>query len=155
MMFQVLVVAIALSGVALPLFGQIPSDQKLIELTRREIQVKRRTIVEQAIDLTDQENKPFWALYLDWRAKSAGLGDRRLALISNIDDAGSLTDADAKKLLDEWIKLQKDGLKLRQEYIKRFRKILPDKKVARFFQLENKMDAIIDYDLVGRVPLVE
>jgi hypothetical protein len=34
-------------------------------------------------------------------------------------------------------------------------KVLPGRTVARFFQIENKMDAIIDYEMAGEIPLVK
>ena len=148
-------IALAICGITVPSFGQGPSGGKSVDVTRRELQEKRKTIVEQAIYLTEQEKQPFWTLYQDWRAKSAGIGDRRFALVAKIEDSGNLTDAEAKSLLDEWLQIEKDRVKMREDYVKRFRKILPDKKVARFFQLENKMDAIVDYDLAGKVALIE
>ena len=46
-------------------------------------------------------------------------------------------------------------LKVQQQYVRKFRKILPIRKAARFFQLENKIDAEIDAELAMTVPLIE
>ena len=51
--------------------------------------------------------------------------------------------------------LEKAEADLKAQWVPRFREILPAKKVARFFQLENKMDAVIEYDLATSIPLVE
>jgi len=150
-----LTLTLGLFSLAATLCGQGLRDAAAVEQARRAIQEHRQNIVDTTIDLTDKEKQPFWNLYMDWRAKSAGIGDRIVALITKIDDSGTITDAEAKRMLDDWMKLQKEELKLRDEYIKRFRKIIPDRKVARFFQLEGKLDAIIDYDLASRVPLLE
>ena len=130
-------------------------DPNAVKLTRQEIQAKRQTIVEQALDLTADEEKVFWPLYREWRAKTAALGDRRLALAQKVDNSSRLTDAEAKQLIDTSLKLQKEQVALRQDYVQRFRKILRDSKVARFFHLESKMDAIVEYSLVSLVPLAE
>jgi hypothetical protein len=137
------------------LSAQDLKDVNSIRLTRLEIQAKRQTIVEQALDLTGDEEKVFWPLYKEWRTKTAALGDRRIALAQKIDHSSPLTDAEAKQLIDTSLKLQKEHLALREDYVKRFRKILPDPKVARFFHLESKMDAIVEYSLVSLVPLAE
>jgi hypothetical protein len=50
---------------------------------------------------------------------------------------------------------QKDKLDLERDYVKKFKKILPGRKVARYFQLEHKLDAIVDYDLAKNIPLIE
>ena len=150
---------LALAGMALAATAsaQVTAEvRKEIELTRKAIQTERQSIVGQAMELTDEESEPFWRLYRDWRAKVAGLGDRELKLIENFADSfESLSDEQAKEMLDEWISVDKAELKLRQEYIKKFRKILPQKKVMRFFQLENKMDAVINFELAGTIPLAQ
>jgi len=48
-----------------------------------------------------------------------------------------------------------DRVKVRRTYLDQFGKVLPGKKVVRFYQIENKMDAILRYDLAGRIPVVE
>ena len=148
---------LAVAALTIPAFGQlIVSDQEEIELTRKAIQMKRQEIVNTAMDLSDENGQAFWPLYRDWRAKMAGLGDRKVQLIEELEDNwGELTDERAGSMLDEWFRIRTLELKLHKQYVKRFRKILPETKVARFFQLENKMDAAVNYDLAGTVLLVE
>ena len=144
--------------VILPASAQNAGDQakKEIQLTRQIIQTERQAIVIQAMQLTSEENDSFWPLYRDWRAKVAGLGDRELKLITEFaENYDTLSDEQAGELINEWQKIDEQYLKMRKQYIKRFRKILPEKKVMRFFQLENKMDAVIDFELAGTIPLAE
>ncbi len=149
--------SLVVATLAIPAFGQvIVSDQGEIELTRKAIQTKRQEIVTTAMDLSDEEGQAFWPLYRDWRANMAGLGDRKVMLIEELEDKwGELTDERAGSMLDEWFQIRTGELKLHKQYVKRFRKILPEAKVARFFQLENKMDAAVNYNLAGAVLLVE
>ena len=127
-----------------------------IELNRAAIQAKRQQIVTNAIDLTDSESQAFWPLYRDWRAAMAGLGDRKAEIAQRIaEDYDDLSEQESKQMVDEWLRLEGEELKLKKSYLKRFRKILPEKKAARFFQLENKLDAIVYYDLAQQLPLVE
>jgi len=131
-------------------------DRESIELTRTIIQTNRQSIVNAAIDLTDEQGRAFWPLYREWRAEMARIGDRKVEVLTQIDEHyRDLTDQQARTLLDDWLKIEADALKLRQEYVRRFRRIIPEKTVARFFQLESKLDATVAYDLVGTVPLVE
>ena len=58
-------------------------------------------------------------------------------------------------MLDDWLGYKADLLKVRKQYVRQFRKILPIRKVFRFFQLENKIDAEIDVELARSVPLME
>jgi len=131
-------------------------DRDSIELTRLIIQSNRQAIVNTAMDLTEEESQSFWPLYKEWRTEMARIGDRKVELLTQIDEHyRELDDQQAGTLLDDWLKIEADTLKLKQEYVQRFRKILPDKTVARFFQMENKLDATVAYDLVGTLPLIE
>jgi hypothetical protein len=142
---------------AAPLLAQVDAEtRKELQLTRQAIVNERKTIVTQTMDLTAEEEAVFWPLYRDWRAKVAGLGDREVKLISDFADKyENMSDADAGAIIDDWVKIEDDYNKLRKHFLKRFRKALPDKKVMQFFQLENKMDAIIEYELAGSIPLAK
>jgi hypothetical protein len=129
---------------------------KEVELTREAIQARRQAIVELAVDLTPKESAQFWPLYQEWRAKATVLGDRRLDLLRRIEDTSqTASEAEIKAGIDEWLKLEQDTLSLRKTFVRRFQKVVPQHTVARFFQLESKLDSVVNYDLAGRVPLVE
>jgi hypothetical protein len=66
-----------------------------------------------------------------------------------------LSDDTAKSLLDNDLAIDSDYQKLRQSYLSKFRGILPDKKVARFYQLESKIHAIVEFEIARRIPLVQ
>lgn len=66
-----------------------------------------------------------------------------------------MTDELARQLLDESLQHQQQSLKLQKKYVKKFRKIVPDIKVTRYFQLERKLDAIMDFDMAQQIPLLE
>jgi hypothetical protein len=136
---------------AVPVFAQSGE----IALTRQVVQTERQALVTAAMELSEQEGAAFWPLYREYRGAMAKVGDRSQALI--VDYAAkyaTLTDADAQVMLDEMLAIDTEALKVRKDYVKRFGKILPAKRVARFFQIENKMDAVIKADLAETIPLV-
>jgi hypothetical protein len=59
------------------------------------------------------------------------------------------------KLADDWLSAEGDRVKVRREYLEQFGKTLPGRKVVRFYQIENKMDAVLRYDLASAIPVVE
>ena len=65
-----------------------------------------------------------------------------------------MTNPTAKKLLDEYMTIETLRLKLRQAYLPKFRKALSDVKVVRYYQIENKINAVLDYELASNIPLV-
>ncbi len=66
----------------------------------------------------------------------------------------TMTDEKAKKLTDEYLSIEQAEVKLKSSYVPKLSKILPATKVARYLQIENKIRAVIKYDLAASVPLV-
>jgi hypothetical protein len=69
--------------------------------------------------------------------------------------AGSMTNEYAKVLISDNFAIKRDLLKIQENFVRQFEKVLPTLKVARFYQLENKMDAEVDAQLALFVPLIE
>jgi hypothetical protein len=67
----------------------------------------------------------------------------------------TLSDEKAMSLMTDYLGVEAERIKLRQSYLPQFGKILPGRTVARFFQIENKIDAVIRYDLASTIPVVE
>ena len=44
---------------------------------------------------------------------------------------------------------------LKTTYVPKLGKVLPQMKVARYLQIENKIRALVKYELAGGVPLVQ
>lgn len=130
------------------------SDAKEIELTRAYVQKARQTIIADAIDLTEDESLVFWPAYRDYRLDMARVGDRLVRVIQEFYSADAdLSDEQANRLLDEFLDIKAKEVATRQKHVKIFRKLLPPKKVTRFFQLENKLDAVVNFDLAQTIPL--
>ena len=145
--------------VAVAVFASTAGAQDIqseIELTRAVIQTERQALVAAGLDLTSAEADAFWPLYREYQGQQAILGDSEVKLIMDYsDNYGVMTDEKAKKMLDDWFDIESKDLSLKKKYAKKFRKILPDLKVTRYFQIENKLDAVIDNEVAKEIPLVE
>jgi len=110
------------------------------------------------LDLTAEESETFWPLYDEYRQKVRNVRGRKLSLIEGYAEryrAGTVDDEFAEMAIKDALDIQLETVKIRQKYWKKFRRIVPAKKAARFYQLENKMDTEIDFVLAGGIPLVE
>jgi hypothetical protein len=126
-----------------------------IQLTRLAIQVERQALVTRAMDLTPDEMQGFWPLYRDYRLEAAKVGNRIVALITTYaENYESLTDATADKLLTEFVRIEQARARLKAKYLPKFLKVLPARKVARFYQLENKLDIAVLAEMAEQIPLV-
>jgi hypothetical protein len=142
-----------IAAVTAPGHTQTATD---IELTRAHIQTARQTIIAEAMTLTEEESLGFWPAYRDYRLDMARLGDRLVKVISEFVSAGaSLSDEQASRLLDEYLDIKSKEAAVKKKYVGVFRKLLPVPKVTRFFQLENKLDAVVNYELAKTVPLAK
>jgi len=125
-----------------------------IALTRAAIQTRRQAIVTAAMDLTAPESQAFWPIYRDYRTDMAKVDDRLVNLI--IVYAGnyqSLNDDMATKLLKEYLDIERDRVTVKNQYVPRFLGALPAVKVARFYQVDNKLDKKIQAELAAEIPL--
>ncbi|MGE0031982.1 MAG: hypothetical protein AB7T20_12770 [Steroidobacteraceae bacterium] len=125
-----------------------------IELLRSVAQTERQAIVARAMILTDQEAAAFWPVYGDYRTAVGKLNDQLVRLITDYAaQRDTITDEQAKTLLSNHIKFEQDLLKLRKKYIPKFGKAIPMTKVARFYQIENKLDLLQRLGLARDIPL--
>ncbi len=133
-------------------------SQKEITAAKELMDTSRNIALIINLDFTAEENDKFWPLYEEYRQKIGGVRERKLSLINEYaaryrDD--TVDDEFADRAIEDLIKIQIDTAKIRGKYWKKFRRIIPATKAARFYQLENKMDAEVEYILAGGVPLIE
>lgn len=155
------VVATALAAAALPLAAGAQVNPAFADLTqateeaRTIIQTERKMIVSQALSLTSEQSNAFWPLYDRYMAEMKAAGDLRIKVITDYAASyDNLTDATAKGLISDLLAYQEKSLKIRKSYVRKFRKVLPETQLARFYQLENKLDAITNFALARQIPLV-
>ena len=132
-----------------------PQDQQDIEKTRTDILTNKKKIIATALELRGQEDAVFWPLYEEYQNALQRVHERSSRLIADyLRDYETLTDEQATAMLHEFLKIEREQLKLKEAYVKKFSAVLPPKKVARYFQLENKIQSVIDYDLAKKIPVV-
>ena len=134
-------------------FADMAAD---IELLRGMAQVERQAVVADNMQLTDQEATAFWPVYKAYRADVAKINDRLVKVITDYAaERDTLTDAQAKALIANYFSYEQDLLRTRKKYVARFDKALPMVKVARFYQIDNKLNAITMIHLALGIPLAK
>jgi hypothetical protein len=131
-------------------------ERDVIEMIKTQVGTQRQALVAENLQLTEEESKAFWPVYRSFHIERDKLVDRRIQLLMEFrDNFDGLTEEQSKKMLDDYIVLQDEQLKLRKKWVKNFRAVLSEKTTLRYFQIENKLDAIIDFDLAQMVPLAQ
>ena len=127
-------------------------DQLLIS----QIQTDKRAVVLKTMNLTDAQVKVFTPIYDQYQAEMKKLLQRNSDLVNKYAATyETMTDADAKKLLDEAFKLRIDRTETLRKYARKMEKVLPATKVLRFVQIENKLTALLDWQAAQLIPLVK
>jgi hypothetical protein len=151
---QVVLFAVA-ALLALPAAAQTASDMQILA---EKIKADKKLVVAANMQLTEEEAKGFWPVYDAYQKDLAGINKRLAGVIRNYADVynkGAVTDESAKKLMNDYLAVEDSELKLRRSYVPRLEKVVPGVKVARYLQIENKIRAIIRYELAAQIPLVE
>jgi hypothetical protein len=131
-----------------------PADT--MEFVLEKIRADKKLLVAENLQLTEPEAKGFWPVYGRYQDELFLLRSRAVKLIKDYGDAyDQMTNDTAKKLLDEYMTIEALGLKLRQAYLPKFRAVLPEVKVVRYYQIENKIHAALAYDIGAKIPLMK
>ena len=154
-----LFLAVVMAAVLLVFAGALvaqdtPADN--MQLVLEKIKADKKLLVTENMQLTDAEAKAFWPIYDRYQDELFLLRARAGKLINDYAAAyATMTNATAKKLLDESMTIETLRLKLGKAYLPKFRKVLPQTKVVRYYQIENKVNAVLYYELAARIPLIK
>jgi hypothetical protein len=127
-----------------------------IDLLRHDIRSKKKQLVAANLKLTDAEATKFWPVYDQYTADLVKINDQKYALIKEYADTyGTMTDDQALSLTNRALDVDKNVADLRIRYVPIFSKVIPGKKVATFFQIERRVQGMIDLQLSSQLPLVQ
>jgi len=131
-----------------------PADQ--MEILREQAHADKKMVVATALALTESEAKAFWPVYNAYQSDMITHYDKLLSLIDRFDKAyDTMTDQTATQLLNEYLALEANHIALLKAYVPRFQRVLPALKVARLYQIENKMRALVNYDLARHIRFIK
>lgn len=157
MRYVLLIAAVLLAA---PVFAQgkpaadKPADN--MQILREKLKADKKVVVAANMDLTEAEAKSFWPVYEEYQKELQKINERlAMAIVAYAKEfnAKSLTDEKAKKLLDEALAVEESEVKLKRSFVPKLSKALSGRKVARYIQIENKIRAIVKYEIAAEVPL--
>ena len=144
----------AAASSAAPAGGPTASD---MEILRQKIKADKKLVVAANMQLTEAEAKAFWPIYDEYQGGLAKLNERLAKVVSTYAEAynkGPIANDVAKKLLDEAIAIDEAEAKMKRDAAPKLEKAVGAAKAARYIQIENKIRALIKYELAAGVPLV-
>ena len=156
MLLRIALTVLALA-VAMPATAQ-DKGTSTMDILRQKVQTDKKLLVAVNMGLTEAEDKKFWPIY-DAYQKDLEQIDKRLAKViaayAEAYNQGSVSNETAKKLLDEALAAEEAEVALKRSYAAKLAPILPATKVARYIQLENKIRALVRFELADKIPLMK
>jgi len=132
-----------------------PADN--MQILRDKIRADKKLVVAANMELTESEAQGFWPIYEQYQKDLQKINQRIANVLDSYADdfrSKSLSDDKAKRLINEALAIDKAEANLKSAYAPKLSKVLPVRKVVRYLQIENKIRAVVKYDIASGVPLV-
>jgi len=130
------------------------SPQEL-QLLRHDIRQEKQKIIAQNLPMTESEAVKFWAVYQKYSAELKDINDERFSMLHNYSrDWRSMSNDDALIFMRRWLEVDEKVVQLRSKYLPLVRDVLPGKKAATFFQLDERISMMIDLEFASQLPLL-
>ena len=129
-----------------------------MQILRDKIRADKKALVAANLDLTEDQAAKFWPIYDQYQTDLQGINQRIVSMIKSYADAyndKALTDAKAKELISQAVGIREDQAAMQKKYAQRLVDAVPAVQAARYLQIENKIRALVDYDLADAIPLAE
>jgi hypothetical protein len=127
-----------------------------MDILMEKLKADKKLLVAENMSLTESEAKGFWPVYETYQKEIEGVQMKAGKIVERYaENYQKMTDGEAKGLVDEYMMMEEENLKLRQSYLPKFRAVLPEIKVARYYQIENKIRAAVNYELAALIPLMK
>lgn len=149
------------AATAQPASAQAPSasqQQQIdnVSLLRQDIRAKKKSLIAANLTLTADQATKFWPVYDQYTADLVKINDTKYALIKEYTETwGTMTDDQAVSLTKRSLDVDAQVTQLRLRYIPIFNKVVPGTTTATFFQIDRRIQAMIDLQLSSQLPLVQ
>ncbi len=127
-----------------------------IEMLRADLRAQRKQIVAQNMALTADEATKFWPIFDQYRKEAVKPNDERWAVIKDYAaNYDTMTDAQAQNYLKRATAVDEELLALRLRYVAVFEKVISAKKTALWYQIDRRIDLLINLQLSAAIPMVD
>jgi len=157
---QPYLLAILAGALALPLMTASAQDNSTLEsdiqVLRSDLRAQKTQIISDQLKLSDAEGKSFWPIYREYETELSKLNDEKVSIIKDYASSyDTITDTQIQSLADRTFKLESKRNDLKQKYFKKISKAVSPKTAARFIQLENRLDLLLNLQLADSIPMIQ
>jgi hypothetical protein len=132
---------------------QEPTIDSTIAVVRANMQADRTTLITAGMNFDEKDGAAFWPIYQQYQIERSRLDDRRVAVIKEYSKKyPNVTDAEAKSMAEQMLDCDSRLAELKKKYYKKFNKVLPALTVSKFFQLDRRVDLMMDMQVESSLP---
>jgi hypothetical protein len=132
------------------------ADEAELEALVTTIQANKKAFVAVNLELEDAEAKAFWPVYDRYEGELSSVRDRLIKLIEDYtENFATMSDEKASQIVEDFLAIERERAEVREKYLEPFSEALPGRKVVRFYQIENKIQAVFRYELARNIPVIE
>lgn len=130
------------------------SPDQDIELLKSNLRTQKKLIVAANMDLSDAEAEKFWPVYNRYAADFAKIYDTKIALFEEyLNNGDSMSGEQVESYIRRRAAVEEDTMQLRLKYLPEFRKVLTGRETALFYQIDWRLDLLINLQL-ARAPMI-
>ena len=127
-----------------------------IAMLRKDIRSQRKQLIAANMNLTGDEAEKFWPVYEQYIGELVQNNNTKYDLIKQyVQSSGNLTADQADSSVKKWLGVDESVAQLRMKYLPSFRKVLSAQNTALFYQLDRRVQLMIDLQLASQLPLIE
>jgi hypothetical protein len=125
-----------------------------IALLRQDLRAKKMQVIGENMSLSDAEAEKFWPIYNHYVKDLIEVNNQKYALLKQYAEMwATMNDQDALIYVRHWLEADGQAQALRLKYVPVVSQVLPGRKAATFFQLDRRLNMIVDLQLFSQIPL--
>lgn len=125
-----------------------------IALLRQDLRAKKMQVIGENMSLSEDEGQKFWPVYNHYVKDLTAVNDQKYALLKQYAEMwATMSDQDALIYVRHWLEADGEAQALRLKYVPIVSQVLPGRKAATFFQLDRRLNMIVDLQLFSQIPL--
>jgi hypothetical protein len=125
-----------------------------IALLRKDLRAMKMQVIGQNMSLSDEEGQKFWPVYNHYVRDLSEVNNQKYALLKQYAETwATMSDQDALIYVRSWLETDGQAQALRLKYVPVVSQVLPGRKAATFFQLDRRLNMIVDLQLFSQIPL--
>lgn len=161
----IILVAALLFGLAATTFAQsapTPAETQeanlkaYVSMLRQDLRKAKVAILTELMQLLPEESAKFWPVYNEYDKALTQLGDQRTAFIRMYaENLGSLSDEKVTQIATGLLDFEARRNQLKRQYFQKMSQTVSVKQAARFLQIENQIEKLVDLQISSNLPVVE